>query len=284
LPVHRLVDSHLHLWAKTRDSHAWIQPGTQLDRAFTARDAELQLREAAVDQVILVQADQTPEDTDFLLDMARENSWVLGVVGWGPIFAPTELAHELERWRDQPLLRGLRLRCDRAESEKYGEPPQRSLQLLAEHGLTIDVLSRGSAGLVSACSFAARLPSQPVVLNHLGRPPFGAADFVEWRAAIAQFALFDNTYAKISGLAGCLAPDQEFRADNLRPAWEAALESFGPQRIMFGGDWPVSTRFASYQSTIDVLGALIDELTEDERALIWGETARRAYRVTRVRA
>lgn len=72
-------------------------------------------------------------------------------------------------------------------------------------------------------------------------------------------------------------PYQEFRADNLRPAWEAALESFGPQRIMFGGDWPVSTRFASYQSTIDVLGALIDELTEDEGALIWGETARRAY-------
>jgi L-fuconolactonase len=117
-----------------------------------------------------------------------------------------------------------------------------------------------------------------VVLNHLGRPPLGAANFSEWRAAIARFAAFNNTYAKISGLAGCLAPDQEFRADNLRPAWDAALESFGPQRIMFGGDWPVSTRFASYRRTIAVLGALIDELTEDERTLVWGETARRAYR------
>jgi hypothetical protein len=125
--------------------------------------------------------------------------------------------------------------------------------------LTVDVLSRGTAGLVSACSLAARLPNQPVVLNHLGRPPLGAANFIEWRAAIAQFAAF-NTYAKISGLAGCLAPDQEFRADNLRPAWEAALESFGPQRkaaVPLEGEAGVTTDRTFVAGVASQLPALI---------------------------
>jgi L-fuconolactonase len=230
--------------------------------------------------VILVPADQTPEDTDFLLDIGRENSRVLGVVGWAPSFAPTELAPELERWPDQPLLRGLRVRCDRAETEKFGELPRGSLQLLAEHGLTVDVLSRGSAGLASACSLAARLPNQAVVLNHLGRPPLGTADFIEWRTAIARFAAFDNTYAKISGLAGCLAPDQEFRADNLRPAWEAALDSFWP------APHHVRRRLAR-QHTIRLIpkdhrcaGRFDQRAHRGRTCPRLGETARRAYRVT----
>jgi L-fuconolactonase len=274
-----VVDAHLHLWDLERGAYEWITPELgPLHTTFTAEQAHAELRGAGVDRAVLVQAEDSEADTEFMLAVAAAHSWVAGVVGWLKLDDPVAAEGQLDRWSAAPAFVGVRhLVHDDPRDDFLALPAVRtSLSLLADRGLPFDVPDAWPRHLAATAETAMALPELTVVLDHLGKPPHGRPDFAGWRSVLAEVAARPNTVAKVSGLQVRGTP---FTADVLRPAWDAALELFGPDRLIWGSDWPMTLLTAGYAGTWDVLSALIGELTADEQQKILAGTACRVYRL-----
>ena len=152
-----------------------------------------------------------------------------------------------------------------------------SLRLLADAGFPLDVPDAWPRHLGTVAELAAALPELTVVVDHLGKPPPAGPEQKAWRDVLAMVADRPNTVAKVSGLQ---APGHPFTVEAVRPAWETGLELFGPDRLMWGSDWPMTLLTAGYAGTWQVMSALIGELSADEQRLLLGDTARRTYRLT----
>jgi L-fuconolactonase len=273
-----MIDAHLHVWEPSRGGYRWITPELGPLHADIPPDrAAGELAALGVDAAVLVQADDTVEDTGYLLEVARARPWVAGVVGWVRLDYPRCAAEHLRRF---PGLCGVRhLVHDDPRDGFLALPAVReSLRLVAARGLPLDVPDAWPRHLGATAALAAALPELVVVLDHLGKPPHGRPDFTRWRAGFAEVAALPNTVAKVSGLQ---VPGTPTTVAGLRPAWEAALELFGPARLMWGSDWPMTLRTEGYRGTWEVLGALVGELSADERADLLGGTATRVYRLGR---
>jgi L-fuconolactonase len=272
-----VVDAHLHLWDLDRSGYAWITPELgPLHTTVPPERARAELSGCGVERAVLVQAEDSVRDTEYMLEVAARCDWVAGVVGWVRLDEPDTAAAQLERFGADPLFRGVRhLVHDDPRDDFLAMPAVRaSLGMLAERGLPYDVPDAWPRHLAATAELAAAVPALTVVVDHLGKPPHGMPDFPEWRAVLADVAARPNTVAKVSGLQVVGTP---FTAEVLRPAWDAALELFGPDRLMWGSDWPMTLRTAGYRGTWEVVSGLIDELTADERRDVLAATASRVY-------
>ncbi|KUM35934.1 amidohydrolase family protein [Arthrobacter sp. EpRS71] len=279
-----MIDSHLHLW--TLDSfvtggarpYSWLGPQHgALFRSFGEDEAREALDAAGVRGAVLVQADDAVADTESMMAIAARNPWVFGVVGWIRLDAPAEAAEQLHRFSAHPVFKGVRhlLHAD-PRSDFLDLPTVReSLALMAQRGLTLDIPDAFPRHLGSAVRLARDMPELTVVLDHLGKPPLADPELmVSWRADFMALGRETNSVAKLSGLH---LPGVEYTPDALRSLFESALEAFGPERLMIGCDWPVSTLGAPYGRTLDVLLELVSSLTPSEQELILEETAIRVY-------
>jgi L-fuconolactonase len=275
-----VIDAHLHLWDLQRSAYSWITPELgPLHTTITAERAHGELAAIGVERAVLVQAEDSVADTEFMLEVAAEHDWVAGVVGWVQLDAPDVAAAQLERFVADPAFRGVRhLVHDDPRDEFLALPAVRtSLGLLAEHGLPFDVPDAWPRHLTATAELAGALPGLTVVLDHLGKPPHGKPEFPAWREAFTAVAARPNTVAKVSGLQ---VRGEPFTAVGIRPAWETALELFGPDRLMWGSDWPMTLLTAGYAGTWEVMAELFGELTEKEQGKILEGTAQRVYRLS----
>ncbi|MFJ6536105.1 amidohydrolase family protein [Paenarthrobacter sp. NPDC091711] len=279
-----MIDSHLHLWTLNSfvtggvRHYSWLGPQHgALFRSFGEEEAREALDAAGVRGAVLVQADDTVADTESMLAIAARNPWVFGVVGWIRLDAPAEAAEQLHRFSAHPVFKGVRhLLHDDPRSDFLDLPAVRdSLVLVAQRGLTLDIPDAFPRHLGSAVRLAREMPELTVVLDHLGKPPLADPDLMDsWRADFTSLGREPNSVAKLSGLH---LPGVEYTPDALRPLFESALEAFGPERLMIGCDWPVSTLGAPYGRTLDVLLELVSSLSPSEQELILEETAIRTY-------
>lgn len=265
-----VVDAHLHIWDLERSHYAWLTPGHPLRRTFTPEEAHAQLQPAGVASAVLVQAEDSVRDTELMLEAADRHPWIAGVVGWVPLDDPEP--------RDVERLCGVRhLVHDDPRDDFLALPPvRRSLRLLADRGLPFDVPDAWPRHLGATADLARALPELRIVVDHLGKPPFGGVDWDRWRATLAGVAACPNTVAKVSGLQ---VPSRPFTVDEVRPAWEVALELFGPERLMWGSDWPLTELTGGYGRTWEVMSALIGELRPGEQERILSGTATDVYRL-----
>jgi L-fuconolactonase len=274
-----IVDAHLHLWDLERSDYSWITPELgPLHTTITADRAHGELTAAGVDRAVLVQAEDSVADTGFMLEVAAKHDWVAGVVGWVQLDDPAVAEAQLDRFTADPAFVGVRhLVHDDPRDDFLALPAVRtSLGLLADRGLPYDVPNAWPRHLAATGDLAGALPELTVVVDHLGKPPHRRPEFAEWRQILAGVAALPNTVAKVSGLQ---VPGVPFTADVLRPAWEAALELFGPDRLIWGSDWPMTLLTDGYAATWEVLSALLAEQTPDERQMILAGTASRVYRL-----
>ncbi|PXY27353.1 amidohydrolase family protein [Prauserella muralis] len=273
-----IVDTHLHLWDLTVSDYAWLPEGTPLHATFTAGQAHAELAAAGVGAAVLVQAEDSEADTEFMLRQAAEHDWIAGVVGWVRLDDPAAAERQLDSWLDHPALRGIRHLVHDDPRDGFLALPgvRRSLALLAERGLPFDVPDAWPRHLGAVAELAAALPELTVVVDHLGKPPRDTESFDRWRATLAEVARRPNTVAKVSGLQ---LPGEPFTVDAVRPAWEAALELFGPARLMYGGDWPMTVPFGGYATAWRIATELIGDLSEAERDRVLSGTAYAVYGV-----
>ncbi|MFF8572532.1 amidohydrolase family protein [Streptomyces sp. NPDC015408] len=279
-----VVDAHLHVWDPGVAAYDWLGPAmSPLDRAMRFPDARRSLRSAGVDAAVLVQAADNDADTDLMLATAAAHPEVVGVVAWVPLDDPGRARARLTALRGDPHVVGVRtLLHERSDPDWIlGPDAGTGLALLAEAGLTLDYPTSSPAALRHLPDLAARHPGLRLVVDHLGKPPVGGGreDRAEWRRLIAAAALHPGTHAKVSGLYSASGPLDTWTTAEVRPFVEDALELFGPERLMYGGDWPISLLAGGYARTWESVCELLAPLAPDDRAAVLGGTAARVYRL-----
>jgi len=283
--IHRtmptIIDSHHHFWKYAPAEYSWIGQDKQiLRRDFLPPDLKTQIAAAGVDGVISVQARQTIPETDWLLDLAEQNDFIRGVVGWAPLIDPDVRRH-LDGWAGRSKLLGLRhvLQDEPDDSYALRADFNAGISLLREYGLRYDILIF-ERQLPAAIELADRHPRQVFILDHIAKPKIAAGELQPWRTQILDLAKRPHVYCKISGMA-TEANWQTWNPDQLRPYFETVLEAFGPSRLMFGSDWPVCLLACDYQRWKQTVAAWIAPLSPAEQNKIWGETALEAYGLPR---
>ena len=275
----RRIDSHLHVWDLTVSDYAWLTPEHgSLYASWSAPQAEQQLQAAAFSGAVLVQAEDSRTDTRYLLGVARQNPWVLGVVGWVQLDDPVRAAQDLDEFGRSSAFCGVRhLINDDARADFLDLPPVReSLALLAARGLPFDLHDAWPRHLQQAERLARELPQLTLVIDHLGLPPRNLDEVGAWQESLARLALLPNTVAKVSGLG---RPGIGFSPEALRRVWNSALELFGPDRLMYGGNWPVTVPTGGYPAHWQVISGLIGELEPADQTRILSGTAERIYQL-----
>jgi L-fuconolactonase len=305
LPV---LDAHQHVWdLSVRDqpfltSHPDLAP---LLRSFAVADLRPLAAAASVTATVVVQTVNEPAETAELLALAAADHLVAAVVGWADLASPG-IADALAALRGLPgagFLAGLRHPVVTEPDPDWLTRPEmlRGLAAVANAGLAFDLIV-SPRQLPAAVRAAAARPELTFVLDHLGNADVTPRVDQEWASALRQLAALPNTACKLSGILGVPAPVPAPAAGgmvaggpapgsvaggsapgpavaHLRPYYQVALDSFGPDRMMFGSDWPVCTLGAAYGDVVSAARALVADLTRAEQEAILGQTARRIYRI-----
>ena len=273
------IDAHHHFWRYSEAEYGWIgQDMEQLRRDFLATDLEPEIAAADVQGVLTVQARQTIEETNWLLSLAEQSSFVRGVIGWAPIASP-EFPSLLGSLVENRKLKGLRHVLQDEPDETYMLQPcfQRGISALKGTGLVYDILIY-ERQLPTALLLVDSHPEQIFVLDHLGKPKIRYREFSPWRDGLQELGARPNVYCKLSGMA-TEADWTSWTTDDLRPYFDVALECFGADRLLAGSDWPVCTVATSYQRWWRTVRELVSALSPDEQNGILGRNAKSVYKL-----
>lgn len=272
------VDAHQHFWTYTPQDYPWIdERHAPLQRDFLPDDLKPLLDQHGVDGCIAVQARQSLDETDALLAHATTHPWILGVVGWVDLRAD-DLDAQLDRRANAPKLVGFRhLVQDEPAPSLFLQDPAfaRGMRQLQHRGLAYDVLVKDK-DLHAATDFCRRHDQHHLILDHLGKPDLSLEDPIAWADRLAPLAALPHVACKLSGLI-TEADWQHWRAVELLPYFYLALELFGPDRLMFGSDWPVCQLAGSYGQVHHLFDTAISSLSTAEQDALRGGTALRLY-------
>ena len=271
-----VIDSHHHLWHYTADEFGWIADDC-LRRDFNAGDLEREISSAGVDRTIVCEARQCIEETDALLKTAEESEAIAGVVGWLPI-AADDFAETLDRYLSAKNggLVGLRhVVQDEPDDEFILRPDfMRGVRRMRGTGLVYDILVF-QRQLANAIRFVdGQADDQQFVLDHVGKPMPGREG--EWATLVCEMAKRENVACKFSGVVTEVGNGY----DSVRRVFDTVLEAFGPNRLMWGSDWPVVTANMAYREWKAMVDRLVAQLSESERQAILGATAARVYGIS----
>jgi L-fuconolactonase len=270
------IDAHQHFWHFDPARDGWITDDMRAIRCdFLPESLGPVLTANGIDACIAVQADQSDQETRFLLDLARRHAFIRGVVGWVDLRSP-RLEETLEALAPDPLLCGVR-HVAQAEPDDFfdREDVVRGIGCVGRSGLTYDILVR-ERQLPSAIALVSRLPDQPFVLDHLAKPRIKNRILEPWATLMRDLARRPNVSCKLSGLV-TEADWRHWRSEDIRPYLDVALDAFGPDRLMFGSDWPVCLVAAPYEFVLGIIVEYVAALSDDEQAAILGGNAVRSY-------
>jgi L-fuconolactonase len=275
------IDAHHHLWRYRKEDYEWIGPGMEaLARDFLPADLREEMGACGVDGSVAVQARQSVEETDWLLELARESNFIRGVVGWAPI-ASAEFPSVLERWRGNSLLKGLRhVIQDEVEDGFINRKDfNAGIAALAGSNLIYDILIY-ERHLPAAIEFVDRHPNQIFVLDHIAKPRIKEREIEPWRRNLFELAQRGTVYCKLSGMV-TEANWTNWSKSDLQPYFDAALEAFGPGRLMVGSDWPVCLLACTFRRWFDTVHEFLTELSTAEKDSILGGVASQVYSLKR---
>ena len=274
-----IIDSHHHFWKYDPIEYDWIDDSMKVIRKdFLPENLKTTIQEAGVDGVISVQARQSVEETDWLIGMAHQNEFIKGVVGWLPL-VQKDIEEYLEKYADEKKLKGVR-------HVIQGEPDpefmlrkdfNHGISLLKKYSLVYDILIV-ERQLPNTIRFVDQHPEQVFVLDHIAKPLIGRNELSPWKENIQELAKRENMNCKISGMV-TEADYQKWTPSQLLPYIEVILEAFGPDRLLFGSDWPVCLVATTYTNWVNLVRKNITSYTETEQAKIMGENALRLYQL-----
>ncbi|MEU6931777.1 amidohydrolase family protein [Streptomyces sp. NPDC046374] len=283
-PELRVVDAHHHLWELSVRDQDWISGPelASLRRDFTLADLEPEARAAGVVATVLVQTITVPEETPEFLSLAARSDLVAGVVGWTDLTA-ADVADTLASLRGGPggdHLVGIRHQVQGEPDPRWLTRPDvlRGLAAVAEAGLVYDLVVKPHQ-LAAATEAAALLPGLTFVLDHLGKPPIGSGELAPWTRRIRRLASLPNTVCKLSGMV-TEADWDSWTPDDLAPYADTVLDAFGPERLIYGSDWPVCRLAATYAEVLGAAHAVTARLDPAERHEVFAGTATRTYGLT----
>lgn len=277
------IDSHHHVWDLTVREQDWMvgDAVAPISRTFTMADMDPVLDQSHVDYTVIVQTVAVMEETPEFLDIARDHAKVAAVVGWLDMDT-NDITPALESHLAHPESRRLVSIRDLAQ---YKDDPHwlskdnvvRNIQRLGERGLSYDLLTLPPQ-LPAAIDAVKRSPDVHFVLDHISKPSIADGEIDSWAKDMRALAQYPNVSVKISGMV-TEAKWDDWSAETFRPYVDVCAEAFGPSRLMFGSDWPVSLLGGQYTDVVGIVETLTADWSEAEQEAIWAHTAISAYRL-----
>lgn len=273
-----VIDSHVHFWKFDPARNAWItNEMTAIRRSFLPEDFSFYVNENQVEGCIAVQADQSDEETSFLLNLAKENPFIKGIVGWIDL-ASDKLEESLQNYQSEKLIKGFR---HIAEGEEMGfllqENVLNGIKKLYQFNYTFDILLR-QYQLSDAVKLSEKLPDQPFILDHCGKPDLKTNDLKDWKSNISELAKNPNVYCKISGLLtqGNLNNIDE---KSIFETLDFVFNQFGIKRLVFGSDWPVMLLGGNYALWLELILKYVNQFSKEEQELFFSGNAIKFYKL-----
>src|SRR5438270_4293676 len=273
------IDSHQHFWIYNPAEYEWLDYSmAALQRNFLPDDLNSELKSNDFHGSVAVQARSTLEETRWLIELAERSPSILGVVGWVDLRSP-DIRSQLKALSFNPKFVGVRHIVQSEPDDRFLMQPEflRGVSALEEFDLAYDILIYAKH-LPVAAEFVKRFPRQRFVLDHLAKPPIKTGKIDSWAAGIKRLAEFPNVLCKLSGLV-TEADWRNWRREQIVPLLDVALESFGPDRLMIGSDWPVCLMAASYARAVGLVKDYLLSQTPETREAVLGGNAQRFWRL-----
>jgi L-fuconolactonase len=270
------IDSHQHYWQYHPVRNSWIDENMKvLRRDFLPENLKPILDRNNIQGSVAVQAGQTEDETNFLLDLADHNDFIKGVVGWIDLRA-NNIEERLQAFSGYKKLVGMR-HIVQSEPVEFmlGKEFQNGISKLKKFGLTYDILVFPTQ-LKSAVALVEKFPEQDFVLDHIAKPYIKDGKIDQWAKDMHDLAQFPNVECKVSGMV-TEADMEQWNKDDFTKYLDVIFNLFGSDRIMYGSDWPVCLLAAQYEEQLEIAENYISGLTPEERAKIMGENAIRFY-------
>ncbi len=274
-PISR-IDSHQHFWKYNPVRDSWITEDMQVIRKdFYPAHLTPILTENNFDGCVAVQADQSEDETNFLLDLADQHSFIKGVVGW--VDLRSEIVEErLLHFSQHPKLKGVR-HIVQAEPNGFMKQKEflRGIKTLKKFNLPYDILIKEHQ-LEETVWFVNQFPDQKFVIDHIAKPHIGKTDKISWRKNMAALSTFPNVFCKLSGMI-TEADWKNWKYADFEPYLDNVFSFFGINRVMYGSDWPVCLVAGSYQQQLGIIEKYTSAFSDSEKQMIMGENAIRFY-------
>lgn len=274
-----MIDTHHHLWKYAAAEYGWIGKGMDvLKQDFLPPDLKREMDASGVTGAVAVQARQTLQETEWLLDLASKHAYMLGVVGWAPLIDP-KVGGVLERFAKHPKCKGMRhvLHDEADDNYMLRADFQHGVAALRPFGLVYDILIF-EKHLPQTIKFVDSHPNQVFVVDHIAKPRIRDGMMSPWRENIRELAKRPNVHCKVSGMA-TEADHGKWTPAQLKPYYDVVLEAFTPRRLMFGTDWPVLRLAGTYPKWAALVKEWIAPLSASEQEQIRTATAKRVYRL-----
>ena len=277
-----IVDAHHHFWDRTMSEfdHSWQETDEHkpICKSFLPADLAPHLKAKGVEKSVFVQTQHNTAENDWVLGLAEKNDWLAGVVGWVDL-ASEQCEAQIEKYKAKEKFVGVRHITQAEPDDDFivSEPISRGLGLLEKHDVAFDMLFFVKH-MKHGPTVAKKFPNLRLVIDHLAKPVIRHGDMEGWKEHFVEAAKCPNVYCKLSGMV-TEADWQNWKPEDLKPYVELALEHFGPERCMFGSDWPVCELAASYEQVFDALVECIGGLSDDEKSHVLGQTAIEFYRL-----
>jgi L-fuconolactonase len=276
-----VVDAHQHYWEVGRFDYGWTPQGVpSLDRDHLPDELEPQLRAAGVARTVLVQVLHLEAETEWMLGLAGSHPSIAGVVGWVDLTAPPDHVHAaLDRLLKDPRLVGIRHLVHEEPDDDWLARADvlRGLAVLEERDVPFDLLLR-PRHLRHVPRLSERLPRLRMVIDHIAKPFIKDQLLEPWAGEMTDAAANPNVWCKVSGMI-TEADHAAWTSDDLRPYVQTVLRAFGPERLMYGSDWPVCTLAGSYERVIGALREVLAGADESVESRIFAASAGSFYRL-----
>ena len=274
-----IIDSHQHFWKVGRFDYPWMTSDLGvLYRDYLPDELVPILRDNHVDKTVLVQASNSVAESRWLLQLADENSFLAGVVGWVDLMS-RGVDGQLEELSTHPKFKGVRHLVESEPDDDWIVQPEvlSGLKRLSNYELSYDLLVH-TRHLKHVSRVSETCPDLSLVIDHLAKPPIAKNEFNEWSGALKPLARYPNIHCKLSGLV-TEANWTSWQTNDLRPFVNYALEVFGVDRLMFGSDYPVCLLASSYNRVVESFQEILADLSGADRDKVFSRNAARFYRL-----
>jgi L-fuconolactonase len=271
------IDAHQHFWQYDAQRDSWITDDmAAIKRDFLPPDLIPELATNGIDASIAVQADQSEDETNFLLDLAGKHSQIAGVVGWVDLRSPS-LEDRLEYFSHFEKLCGFRhvLQSEPDDYFMLREDFQRGIGAIERFGFTYDILIYPKQ-LSAAIDLVENFPKQPFIIDHMAKPDIKSQRVEPWAAQMRELAQNPNVFCKVSGLV-TEADWHNWSAEDFRPYFDVVFDAFGPDRLVYGSDWPVCLVAGTYHRVKRLIEDYVQQFSPGDHAKIFGGNAVRFY-------
>ncbi|RKF30780.1 amidohydrolase [Sphingobacterium siyangense] len=271
------IDTHQHFWKFDPIRDSWITEEMQvIKRDFSPLDIQFVLERNGFGGSVAVQADQSKEETAYLVQLANDYPFIKGVVGWIDLQA-ADIRQQLDSYQSDTVIKGFRHIVEGEADPDFLIRPAilNGLKALADYGYTYDLLIR-PRHYAATLDCLQQNPNLQFVLDHIAKPPIKSKAFDEWATFIDALSAFPNVVCKVSGLA-TEADWEGWKLDDFKQYLEHIFARFGKERIMYGSDWPVCLLAASYEESIAIVEDKLGQFTAAEKNAFWAENAIRIY-------